>query len=194
MPRTQTPPHLRREYECVYLVRQDLEDPQVNQVIEKFRQLIASEGGKVTRLDNWGKRRLAYEIQKQPRATYVYMQFLGESGLVGELERNLRLDDNVVRWLTVLIDDAVDPHARPEATEITHRELAEEESSSASSGGAPRSGQGPAAGAPAPAAPQKASTAGTEAQGSAPASEATDAPAGSADAPSEKQGDSEEEG
>ncbi len=157
MARRQTPPHLRREYECVYLVRQDLEDPQVGQVIEKFRKLVSGQGGKVTRLDNWGKRKLAYEIQKQPRATYVYMQFLGTSGLVGELERNMRLDDNVVRWLTVLVDESVDPTARPEATEVTRRELSEDEE------GTPEKGR-PAERKPAPSAEAEAPSAGDEAQ------------------------------
>ena len=172
MARRQTPPHLRREYECVYLVRQDLEDPQVSQVIEKFRNLVAGQGGKVTRLDNWGKRRLAYEIQKQPKATYVYMQFLGTSGLVGELERNMRLDDNVVRWLTVLIDEAVDPTARPEATEVTRRELAEEEEAQGDRSAPPA----PKQAAPAEEAPKQASesTGETTATG-----EASDAPAAS---------------
>ena len=127
MPRVQTPSHLRREYECIYLIDQALEDPQVDEVVQRYRQTVTNQGGKVVQIDNWGKRKLAYEIHKQQKATYVYMQFLAVSGVVAELERTMRLADEVIRWQTVLINDQVDPSARPEATGVNRRVAEEEE-------------------------------------------------------------------
>lgn len=126
MARVQTPAHLRREYECIYLIDQALEEPMVDQVIQRYRDVVSEQGGKVVRIDNWGKRKLAYEIDKQQKATYVYMQLLASGELVAELERTMRLSDDIVRFMTVVIDEDVDPNARPEASEVTRR-LSEEE-------------------------------------------------------------------
>ena len=70
-------------------------------------------GGKVLTVDNWGKRKLAYEIAKQLKGIYLYWQYLGTAGLVEELERNLRMLDSVIRYHTIKLDSNVDPNARP---------------------------------------------------------------------------------
>jgi small subunit ribosomal protein S6 len=128
MPRVQTPSHLRREYEIVYLIDQECEEPKVDKIAHHYREMVGTHGGKVVRLDNWGLRRLAYPIQKKGKATYIYMLFLGNHEVVSELERNMRISEDIVRWQTVLVDDQVDPNARPEVTEVTRHAPIEERS------------------------------------------------------------------
>src|SRR5262249_49450032 len=70
-------------------------------------------GGKIIKIDNWGKRRLAYEVAKERKGIYLYWQYLAQPGVVEETERNLRMLDNVIRYLTVKVDENVDVAARP---------------------------------------------------------------------------------
>ena len=70
-------------------------------------------GGKVIKVDNWGKRRLAYEVAKERKGIYLYWQYLAQPGVVEETERNLRMLDSVIRYLTVKVDEDVDVQARP---------------------------------------------------------------------------------
>ena len=64
---------------------------------------IESFGGKLTKLDNWGRRRLAYPIQKNNRGLFVYTKYLGAGGVVAEIERNLRITDSVLRQQTIVL-------------------------------------------------------------------------------------------
>ena len=80
---------------------------------DRVTKIINDNGGKITATDNWGKRKLAYEINKQLKGIYMYWQYLGTSGMVEEIERNLRLLDAVIRYYTVKVDENVDPSAKP---------------------------------------------------------------------------------
>ena len=126
MPRIQTPSHLRREYEIVYLIDQGCEDPAIDKFAHKYRDLVGEQGGKVVRLDNWGLRRLAYPIANKEKATYIYMQYLGGPALVAEMERLMRITEEIVRYQTIVLDDAVDPEARPAVSDVTKHVVLEE--------------------------------------------------------------------
>ncbi len=106
-------PGTAREYETVFILRPDTSNESVGVVNTRLRGIVDSLGGRVLKLDNWGKRKLAYEVKKELRGIYLYWQYLGTSGLVAELERNLRMLDSVIRYTTVKIDADVDPNARP---------------------------------------------------------------------------------
>jgi small subunit ribosomal protein S6 len=67
----------------------------------------------VLKVDNWGKRRLAYEVAKERKGIYLYWQYLANPGVVEEAERNLRMLDSVIRYLTVKVDVDIDVSARP---------------------------------------------------------------------------------
>src|SRR6185436_14619107 len=82
-----------------------------------LRGVIDQMGGKVLKLDNWGKRKLAYEVRKQLKGIYLYWRYLATSGVVEELERNLRMLDSVIRYYTVKVDEDVVADTRP--TEVT---------------------------------------------------------------------------
>ncbi len=106
-------PNTLREYETIYILRPNTSNDQVGDVNGRVREIIESRGGKVVNVDNWGKRRLAYEIKKELRGIYLYWQYLGSPDIVTEFERNMRMIDSVIRYMTVKIDSNVDPSARP---------------------------------------------------------------------------------
>ena len=106
-------PGTQREYETIFILRPDTNQEGITQVNGKVRTVIEQMGGKILKLDNWGKRKLAYEIKKQLKGIYLYWQFLGSTGMVEEIERNLRMLDSVVRYYTVMVDSDIDPAARP---------------------------------------------------------------------------------
>ncbi len=103
---------LLREYETVFLVKPDLTDDAVDRIKERVRGVVDREGGKMIRFTIWGKKKLAYPIQKQNRAIYVHAHFLGGAALVAEIERNLRILDEVTRYISSRIADDVDPTTR----------------------------------------------------------------------------------
>ncbi len=98
-----------REYETIYILRPDVDNDGAEAIVTRLRDVIDRLGGKLTKLDNWGKRRLAYAIQKNSRGIFVYLKYVGFGDLVAEIERNLRLLDQVVRFQTVLLREDIDP-------------------------------------------------------------------------------------
>ena len=106
-------PGTLREYECVLILRPDTLQEGILGLNNKIKELIEHDGGRMLLVENWGKRRLAYEIRKQLKGIYMYYQFLGHSPLIGEMERNFQLLESVIRYFTTRIDENVDPTARP---------------------------------------------------------------------------------
>ncbi len=106
-------PNTAREYETIYILRPNTANEGVAEVNTRIKGVIEQMGGKVLKVDNWGKRRLAYEVAKERKGIYLYWQYLATPGVVEEAERTLRLLDNVIRYLTVKIDEDVDSGARP---------------------------------------------------------------------------------
>lgn len=89
-----------RKYEIMYIVRSDLEEAAVQAVVEKF-QGIMNNGGEVTKHNVMGKRRLAYEINKQRDGVYVLVNFTATPEVVKELDRVMRITDEVIRYMIV---------------------------------------------------------------------------------------------
>jgi small subunit ribosomal protein S6 len=100
-----------REYETVFLVKPDLTDDTVEKVKERVRG-ICNKDGKFLRFTIWGKKKTMYPVAKQPRAIYIHAHYLGASGLVAELERNLRNLDEVSRFMSKRLADDIDPETR----------------------------------------------------------------------------------
>jgi small subunit ribosomal protein S6 len=99
------------EYETIYILKPDLTEDVVKAVAEKVTGIIDSFKGSLLIEDDWGKRKLAYPISRNSRGHYVRMHFVGPTGLVAEIERQLRYDDNLLRFLTVKLDEDVDREA-----------------------------------------------------------------------------------
>ena len=115
-------PGTQREYETIFILRPDTNQDGIQAVNQRLKGIVEGMSGKLLKLDNWGKRKLAYEIKKQLKGTYLYWQYLGTSGLVSELERNLRMLDSVIRYYTTIVDSDIDPTARP--TDVTEESFA----------------------------------------------------------------------
>jgi small subunit ribosomal protein S6 len=96
-----------REYELIYLIQPDATPERQKEIHSRVDEIVAQQGGMLLLRDDWGKRKLAYEIQKFQKAQYVLLSYLGEGKIVDELERALRLDPDVVRFLTVKVQDEV---------------------------------------------------------------------------------------
>lgn len=88
-----------RNYEVMYIVRTDIDEELVKSTIEKFKTVITSGGGEITKHDVLGKRRLAYEINKFRDGHYVLVHFSSESSVITELDRLLKISDEVIRFL-----------------------------------------------------------------------------------------------
>ncbi|MBL9014310.1 MAG: 30S ribosomal protein S6 [Myxococcales bacterium] len=106
-------PGTAREYETTYILRPNTTNEGVAEVNTRIKGIIEGMGGKIIKVDNWGKRRLAYEVAKERKGIYLYWQYLAQPGVVEETERNLRMLDSVIRYLTVKVDEDVDVGARP---------------------------------------------------------------------------------
>jgi small subunit ribosomal protein S6 len=106
-------PNTAREYETIYILRPNTPNEGVAEVNARIKGVIEGQGGKIIKVDNWGKRRLAYEVAKERKGIYLYWQYLGTAGVVEETERNLRMLDSVIRFLTIQVDTDVDVGARP---------------------------------------------------------------------------------
>jgi small subunit ribosomal protein S6 len=96
-----------REYEPIFILRSEVTRESSESISSRVSDVVAREGGKLTRLENWGRRKLAYPVGKQKRGVYVYVKFIGKGGIVSELERNLRLQDDVIKYQTVKTRDEV---------------------------------------------------------------------------------------
>lgn len=106
-------PNTAREYETIYILRPNTPNEGVAEVNARIRGIIENMGGKIIKVDNWGKRRLAYEVAKERKGIYLYWQYLATPGVVEETERNLRMLDSVIRYLSVKVDENIDVQARP---------------------------------------------------------------------------------
>ena len=93
------------KYELAVVVSAKLEDDDRAATVEKVKNMVTKHGGTITNVDEWGKKRLAYEVNKMKEAFYYFIQFDGESDVPAEIESRIRLNENVVRFLCVRQDE-----------------------------------------------------------------------------------------
>jgi small subunit ribosomal protein S6 len=96
------------QYETLFIVHPELPEAQVRETIDRMRRLIEGMDGQVTELQDWGMRDLAYPVQKQPRGIYVLAQYAARPEVVKELERSMKLSDEILRFISVRM-----PEPRP---------------------------------------------------------------------------------
>ena len=115
---------LSHEYETIIIIRPDIDDAAVGAIAEKLEAILTSNDGHVLDREDWGNRKLAYPITKHQKGHYLRLNFLCPAKLVTEIERRIRNDDQVVRFMTVRLADAVDVPTRIEqaAVQRVHRE------------------------------------------------------------------------
>lgn len=123
-----------REYETTILLRTNLEEAELEKEIQAVETGITSRGGEIVQMDRWGKRRLAYEIDRQHEGYYVMFRYSASPEVPAELERRFRINERFLRYLTV-IADTPRPHPR-EADAETDRSEATIAEPAMSGGGA----------------------------------------------------------
>jgi len=94
-----------KAYELLYIIRPDLDEESTTALVDRLSGLVASNGGDNLTVEKWGKRRLAYEIQDYKEGQYILMNFDGEGRTSQEIERVMKISDDVIRFLTVRKDD-----------------------------------------------------------------------------------------
>lgn len=100
------------EYETTYIAQPDLPETELSRLTEKFQGIIEARSGSVLVRDDMGRRKLAYPIGKHAYGVYVYLNYVGPADIVLEVERNLRNEDTIIRFLTVRNEVDVDPEER----------------------------------------------------------------------------------
>ena len=93
------------KYELAVVVSAKLEDDERAKVVDKAKALIERFGGQITNVDEWGKKRLAYEIQKMKEGFYYFIKFESDADCPNEVEKNVRIMENVIRYLIVREDE-----------------------------------------------------------------------------------------
>jgi small subunit ribosomal protein S6 len=127
-------PRRLREYETIYILESNIDPDEADRIATRIKEIISARSGHLIKIDNWGKRKLAYPIRKSSRGVFVFLKYLGFEDMVSEVERNLRLLDPVVRFQTVVMkrdakpeDYQIDPadleFRRLEASEESDEEL-----------------------------------------------------------------------
>jgi small subunit ribosomal protein S6 len=97
------------KYETVALVSPEAGDEGVQKTMGRIRDAIEKTGGREVRFEDWGVRRLTYELNKHKRAHYLYIQYLGSNSTVAELERLMGITEAVIKFQTIHLEDRVDP-------------------------------------------------------------------------------------
>lgn len=100
-----------RRYESTLIAHVDLSEDELSNLIARYSEIITGQKGILVKVERWGKRRLAYLIKKQARGFYILIDYAGETAAVNELERNLKINDRILKFMTVLKEEAVDPVA-----------------------------------------------------------------------------------
>jgi small subunit ribosomal protein S6 len=98
-----------RRYEVVFIVHPDLTDEELKAVSDRYGELIVAQKGTVIKTEDWGRRKLAYDIKKQSKGAYFLIDFYGPGNMIKEIERNFNIDDKILKFLTVKTKDPFDP-------------------------------------------------------------------------------------
>ncbi len=100
-----------RRYETILIAHVDLSEDELGTLISRYGGIVTSLKGILVKVERWGKRKLAYLIKKQARGFYILIDYAGGSAVVNELERNLKIDDRVLKFMTIQKEGTVDPAA-----------------------------------------------------------------------------------
>ena len=92
-------------YESIFILKSSVSEEEVSVVQDKMKETLEKHGGSIIKAENWGKKKLAYEIAHDRRGTYAFLQFEAGGNVVSELERLYRLEDSILKFLTVRVDE-----------------------------------------------------------------------------------------
>lgn len=94
-----------RKYETIFILDPDLEEEQAQSALEKVKGIITQTQGEILKVEDWGKRKLAYEVKKKAKGHYILIHLSGSPALLSELERNFRVMDAVIKYQSVRLDE-----------------------------------------------------------------------------------------
>jgi small subunit ribosomal protein S6 len=104
-------------YEGIFIARQDLGASQVNDIVSSLSDVIKKEGGEVVKVDNWGLKNLAYRIKKNRKGYYVLLNIAAPAKAISEYERVMRLNEDIIRFMTVRVEEFNSETASDEVVE-----------------------------------------------------------------------------
>ena len=113
-----------KNYETIFIMDPDLEESQALATIEKLKGIITQGQGEIIKVEDWGKRKLAYDVKKKSRGHYILTTFSGSPALLSELHRNFRVMDAVIKFQSVRLDERLESVEKPSVPD----ELPEDES------------------------------------------------------------------
>lgn len=105
-----------RTYETIFIIRPQIAGDEYTALLGKFKQILADQQAEILRCQEWGTKRLPYLVKKQDQGTYVLLNFVAGNTVVKEFERRLRLDDAIMQFQTVLLENGLDLSAQEEET------------------------------------------------------------------------------
>ena len=123
-----------RYYETLCLINPNLADDDYKGVLDKFNNIIEKNKGVIIKVDDWGKKTLAYRVRKFDQGNYVLLEYCGDPGIITKLQRDLRLDDRVLKFQTVKLSDHADPEALKHQLDKSSEEVSEMEQTTDPSG------------------------------------------------------------
>ena len=115
-----------RYYETLYLINPNLADDDYRDVVTKFNDLVEKNKGVIVKVDEWGKKTLAYEVKKFDKGYYVLLSYCGEPDLITVLKREYKLDERILKYQTIKLSDSADPEALKQKTEAVPEKVGEE--------------------------------------------------------------------
>lgn len=100
-----------RRYESVVILDPDLSEEQIGTLTERYSQIIKTSGGELIKIEDWGSKRLAYLVKRKEKGRYILLDYVGQPALLSELERQFKIAEEVMKYLSVKLDDNVDLQA-----------------------------------------------------------------------------------
>ncbi len=114
-----------RRYETIFILRPNVGEEEINRVVESTTSIILDEKGTIIDLNKWGMKKLAYLIKKESLGYYVFCDYAGTPAAVAEIERKFRIDDTVLKYMTVKLADSISAEAIQQAVaDINARDAA----------------------------------------------------------------------
>jgi small subunit ribosomal protein S6 len=104
-----------KKYETIFILDANLEEEQAQAALEKVKGIITQASGEILKVEDWGKRKLAYEVKRKDKGHYILIHFLGSPALLSELERNFRVMDAVIKYQSLRMDERRAPSSESPA-------------------------------------------------------------------------------
>ncbi|MCC7201682.1 MAG: 30S ribosomal protein S6 [Nitrospirae bacterium] len=118
-------------YESIFILKSSVSDEDVQKTVSKMEGIV-KQGAELVATENWGKKKLAYEVAKEKRGVYILLRFQGKGDIISDLERNYRIDDNIIKFLTVKLEKKeIEQLKKKEAAAASAHEKASREQSGA---------------------------------------------------------------